>query len=71
MLAIGRGHHGEVLQEAHTGDAGCEFGDRSAATLRTLRLEGRSLDNGISSSSGEPPARAVPPRSLVLVSLER
>ncbi|ASI70008.1 hypothetical protein BA022_16530 [Diaphorobacter nitroreducens] len=33
VLAIGRGHHGEVLQQADAGDARGEFGNRRAAAL--------------------------------------
>ncbi|MNV89504.1 hypothetical protein D3C71_1838030 [compost metagenome] len=33
VLAIGRGHHGEVLQQPDTGNARRQFGNRRAAAL--------------------------------------
>jgi len=39
------------LQQADAGDAAASSGIDVPPLLRTLRLEGRSLDSGISSSS--------------------
>ncbi|MNK99746.1 hypothetical protein D3C87_1201580 [compost metagenome] len=38
VLAIGRGHHGEVLQQAHAGNARCQFGNRCAAALAHIAV---------------------------------